>query len=70
TFEDDGSPYAQIEIREGKYHQVKRMTAACGSHVEELRRVKIGALCLDENLAPGECRELTAEELELVFQND
>ncbi|MBR4767125.1 MAG: rRNA pseudouridine synthase [Clostridia bacterium] len=70
AFEKDGSPYARIEIREGKYHQVKRMTAACGSHVEELRRVKIGALCLDENLAPGECRELTAEELELVFQND
>lgn len=70
TFKKDGTPYAQIEIREGKYHQVKRMTAACGSHVEELRRVKIGALCLDESLVPGGCREMTAEELELVFENE
>ena len=70
TFEKDGGQFAQIEIREGKYHQVKRMTAACGSHVVELRRVKIGALCLDESLAPGECREMTAEELSLVFENE
>ena len=70
TFEKDGAPYARIEIREGKYHQVKRMTAACGSHVEELQRVRIGALRLDESLAPGECRELTPEELELLFENE
>ena len=70
TFEKDGAPYVRIEIREGKYHQVKRMTAACGSHVEELRRVKIGALCLDESLAPGGCREMTVEELQLVFENE
>ena len=70
TFEKDGAPYVRIEIREGKYHQVKRMTAACGSHVEELQRVRIGALRLDENLAPGECRELTPEELELLFENE
>ena len=68
-FEENGEPFAQIEIREGKYHQVKRMTAACGSHVVELRRVKIGALCLDETLAPGECREMTEEELTLVFED-
>ena len=70
AYENDGVPFARIEIREGKYHQVKRMTAACGSHVEELKRVKIGALCLDESLAPGECRELTPQELDLVFENE
>lgn len=68
-FEENGEPFAQIEIREGKYHQVKRMTAACGSHVVELRRVKIGALCLDESLAPGECREMTPDEVSLVFED-
>ncbi|MBQ6264601.1 MAG: rRNA pseudouridine synthase [Clostridia bacterium] len=70
AYEKDGEPFAQIEIREGKYHQVKRMTAACGSHVTELQRVKIGALSLDEGLAPGECREMTPEELALVFENE
>lgn len=69
TFENDGEPCAEIRIREGKYHQVKRMTAACGSKVVKLRRVSIGALKLDESLAEGECRELTDEELQLIFKD-
>lgn len=67
TYTENGSPFAEIRIREGKYHQVKKMCAACGCHVEALRRVAIGALRLDENLAPGECRECTDEELALLF---
>ena len=57
---------AEVIICEGKYHQVKRMFASLGNKVIELRRVKMGELSLDENLSQGECRELTAEELELV----
>ena len=57
---------AEVIICEGKYHQVKRMFASLGNKVIELRRVKMGELSLDENLPEGECRELTAEELELV----
>lgn len=56
-----------VEISEGKYHQVKRMFAALGYHVEALRRVRIGGLALDEALHPGEVRALTAEEAQKVF---
>lgn len=57
---------AEVIICEGKYHQVKRMFASLDNRVLELRRVKMGELSLDEALSEGECRELTAEELELV----
>jgi 16S rRNA pseudouridine516 synthase len=52
-----------VTLNEGKYHQVKRMFAALGNHVEGLHREKIGDVCLDENLKEGEYRELTAEEI-------
>ncbi len=60
---------AEIRICEGKYHQVKRMCAAVGLHVEELRRVCIGALELDETLGSGECRLLTEEERAMLLRN-
>lgn len=56
---------ARIVISEGKYHQVKRMFAACGNHVEELHRERIGGLWLDEDLEEGEYRPLTEEEVGL-----
>ena len=56
-----------VAISEGKYHQVKRMFAALGYHVEALRRVQIGGLALDTGLSPGEVRVLTAEEAQKVF---
>ena len=60
-----GSPLSWIEltIREGKYHQVKRMFEAVGKKVLYLRRVAMGPLPLDEALAVGEWRELTEEEV-------
>ena len=70
AFTVDGAPAAEIKIKEGKYHQVKRMFAALGNHVEHLRRTRIGALHLDPDLAEGDCRELTAEELALVFTDE
>lgn len=54
---------AELTLTEGRYHQVKRMFAALGNRVESLHRVSIGALSLDATLAPGEWRELTAEEI-------
>ena len=66
----DGLPAAEIKIREGKYHQVKRMFHALGNNVEQLRRIQIGSLELDTSLAEGECREMTEEELELVFKDE
>lgn len=59
---------AEVIIHEGKYHQVKRMFAALGNRVLELRRVRIGNLPLDETLGEGECREITDEELLLITQ--
>lgn len=53
----------QIQICEGKYHQIKRMLAAVGNRVTALHRTHMGALPLDAALSPGECREITAEEL-------
>ena len=67
---DDGLPAAEIKIREGKYHQVKRMFHALGNNVEQLRRIQIGSLRLDFTLPEGDSRELTDEELELVFKDE
>ncbi len=61
---DPADPHkVYVEIAEGKYHQVKRMCERTGKNVVFLKRVAIGALTLDEGLACGSVRELTAEEL-------
>ena len=57
-----------VTVREGKFHQVKRMLASCGCPVVYLKRLSIGGLKLDESLAPGEVRPLTPEELKSVLQ--
>lgn len=57
-----------IEIEEGKYHQVKRMCERVGKKVVFLKRVAIGGLKLDENLEKGEIRELTQEELDMLYE--
>ena len=53
----------QIEIFEGKFHQVKKMVESCGKHVTYLKRLKIKDLSLDRSLELGDFRELTDEEL-------
>lgn len=58
-----GEREALLTISEGKYHQVKRMFAAMGNRVVGLHRERIGTVELDEDLAPGEYRPLTAEEI-------
>ncbi len=58
----------EIQICEGKYHQIKRMFAARGNRVISLKRIAMGKLLLDKNLMPGECREITDSELSLVEQ--
>lgn len=54
---------ALLTIHEGRYHQVKRMFAAIGNKVERLHRERIGALQLPTELAEGEYRALTHDEL-------
>ena len=51
-----------VTLREGKYHQVKRMLAACGKPVTVLHRQRMGPLTLDEDLKPGKWRFLTPRE--------
>jgi 16S rRNA pseudouridine516 synthase len=54
---------AEVTLREGKYHQVKRMLASRGKPVTYLKRLRIGALKLDPNLGEGLWRELTETEI-------
>ncbi len=58
--------HARLTIREGRYHQVRRMFAAVGNHVEALHRSRIGGLALGE-LPAGAWRALGAEERAAVF---
>lgn len=61
------NPLVEVVIYEGKYHQIKRMFAAVGCHVEWLKRLKMGGLSLDETLAEGAFRPLTPEEKDSIF---
>ena len=51
-----------VTIREGKFHQIKRMFAAVGREVVYLKRLSMGPLHLDERLPAGAYRRLTEEE--------
>jgi len=57
-----------VVISEGRYHQVKRMFAACGLHVQTLHRVSVGDITLDTALLPGQYRKLTDAEISSVLQ--
>lgn len=58
---------ARLTITEGRYHQVRRMFAAVGNHVEALHRDQIGGLALPSDLKAGEWRILKPEELNAIF---
>ena len=64
-----GTVQARITIVEGRYHQIKRMFAAVGNHVERLHRSAIGGLGLGD-LAEGRWRLLTAADHAAVFMNE
>lgn len=52
-----------MNICEGKYHQVKKMLKALGNEVVYLKRISMGGVTLDPQLAAGACRELSPEEI-------
>jgi len=56
-----------LTITEGRYHQVRRMFAAVGNHVQDLHRDRMGCLDLPADLAAGGYRALTEDELALVL---
>lgn len=61
--DQNSNPVYKIVLREGKYHQIKRMIGSTNASLLSLKRIKMGRLDLDKSLAPGECREISAEEL-------
>lgn len=67
-YEENGAPMTRLflTIREGKFHQVKRMMEAVGCPVIYLKRMTMGPLALDNALLPGEYRPLTEKELEIL----
>ena len=65
---DENGAEVMVTIQEGKFHQVKRMFESVEKKVVFLRRVSFGPLKLDENLAEGQCRELSEEEINLLKQ--
>ncbi len=60
---------AVVRLREGRYHQVRRMVAACGGRVLRLHRDGIGAFDLPEDLAPGEWRHLDDEAIARLLKD-
>lgn len=59
---------ALLSITEGRYHQVRRMFAATGNHVEALHRKRLGGLSLPDGMAAGQWRLLGDAEVALIFQ--
>jgi 16S rRNA pseudouridine516 synthase len=66
TLEVLGPRHARLTLTEGRYHQVRRMFAAVGNHVEALHRPRIGGLALGE-LPAGQWRPLDKADLDALF---
>ena len=64
--ENEEKTLARVVIKQGIYHQIKRMFKKHKIEVLELKRIKIGSLPLDENLKEGESRYITKEELKQI----
>lgn len=63
----DNGVHLRLTLTEGKYHQVKRMVAAVGNRVEVLHRSQVGHLVLPPDLAPGQWRWLSVEEVSALL---
>lgn len=57
-----------VTICEGKFHQVKRMFEKTGNRVTYLKRIQMGGITLDEDLALGEIREISDEEIQKLWK--
>ena len=64
TSEKDNQSKVEITITEGKYHQIKRMCAACKMHVATMTRISMGPLKLDPSLKQGKYRPLFENEIQ------
>ena len=62
----DTESRAQVQVREGKFHQVKRMFGARGHEVTRLHRAAFGPLTIPEGMQEGEHQPLTDEQVQLL----
>ena len=65
--QEGDEPLCEVVLTQGMFHQVKRMFLAYGRRVLWLKRVAMGGLMLDENLASGQCREILDKEIEMLL---
>lgn len=65
-FLDDDRTGGEITLREGKFHQIKRMVSTLGAEVTYLERIEFAGVKLDSSLERGEYRALTEQELALL----
>lgn len=63
-----GEKTATVTLKEGRYHQIKRMFGCYGAKVVALHRLAMGNLYLPQDLPEGQCRELTEIELQQLQQ--
>lgn len=64
--QDSNMSKLNIEISEGKYHQIKRMFESIGKNVVYLKRIEFAGICLDENLKEGQYRQLNENEMKII----
>ncbi|WP_449410970.1 pseudouridine synthase [Methylobacterium komagatae] len=67
VMETQDATHCAVTLTEGRYHQVRRMFAALGNHVEVLHRDRVGGLDLPENLPAGEIRILDEPAIAAIF---
>ncbi len=60
---------ARVTVTEGRYHQVRRMFAAVGNHVEALHRERVGSLALPADLSPGAFKVMCAADIAAIFNH-
>lgn len=65
----DGGKTCMVTLREGKFHQIKRMFAHQGKTVQKLKRLEIGPLKLDPALEEGQWRPLSEEEIRAILRS-
>jgi 23S rRNA pseudouridine2605 synthase len=66
--EDEGNSWFEVRLREGRTQQIRKMFQAVGHPVSKLKRVAIGPIS-DKKLMAGDYRELTPQEVKLLYQN-
>ncbi|GAB6844216.1 16S rRNA pseudouridine516 synthase [Methylorubrum rhodinum] len=65
--ETEDATHCSVTLHEGRYHQVRRMFAAMGNHVDALHRDRVGGLALPDDLAAGDHRILGTDEIAAIF---